>query len=90
MEFFVIDTGLEGHSDGTLQAHGPFPSQARAEHWIKTTAAADWINSCGCLRDGPRKEWGDDYHIVQVVRTVRPVPPTDIRMTLVDTSSITS
>lgn len=85
-QIWVLDTGTRGMSEGTIQAHGPYHTQERAEQWIKATSAADWIGSCGCLRTGgPPEDWGDEYIIVQVVRSVRPVPPSCVQMTLVDT-----
>ena len=87
-QFWVLDTGTQGESEGTIQAHGPYHTQERAERWIKKTSAADWISSCGCLRTGGApEEWGDEYIIVQVVRSVRPVPPSCVEMTLVDTEN---
>ena len=87
-QFWVIDTGTEGQSSGTIQAHGPYHTQARAEQWIKETSAEDWIGSCGCLRTGGAPEhWGAEYIIVQVVRRVRPVPPARVEMTLMDTEN---
>ena len=84
-QWWVIDTGTGGMSEVTFQAHGPFMSQGYAEQWIKNTSAEDWISSCGCLRTGGKPEdWGDEYIIVQVVRSVRPVPPSNVEMTLVD------
>jgi len=86
-QFWVLDTGMEGMSAGTLQAHGPYPTQGSAEQWIKDTAANDWLESCGCLRTGDPQNWGDEHIIVQVVRRVKPVPPTSVEMTLVDTEN---
>ena len=84
-QWWVLDTGMEGTSKGTIQGHGPYPTQDSAEQWIKDTSAEDWISSCGCLRTGGKPEdWGDEYIIVQVVRSVRPVPPSNVEMTLVD------
>jgi hypothetical protein len=88
-QWWVLDTGIEGMSERTIQAHGPYPTQNSAEQWIKDTSAEDWISSCGCLRTGGKPEcWGDEYIIVQVVRSVRPVPPTSVEMTLVDTANL--
>jgi hypothetical protein len=84
----VIDSGTDGMSEGTLTSHGPFDSQEQAEEWIKETSADDWIRSCGCLREGDREEWGDEYFVVQVVRSVRPVPPESVKMTLIDTANV--
>ena len=84
-EFWVIDTGIEGTTSGTLQAHGPYPTQVSAEQWLKDTSADDWLSSCGCLRTGDPQTWGDEYLIVQVVRKVKPVPPTKIEMKLEET-----
>lgn len=75
-------------SSGTIAAHGPFHSQSRAEEWLKDTSASDWLESCGCLRSGEPDTWGDEYHIVQVVRSVKPVPPSRVEMTLVDTANV--
>lgn len=87
-QFWVLDTGTPGQSEGTIQAHGPYHTQERAEQWIKETSAADWMSSCGCLRiGGPPEDWGDEYIIVQVVRSVRPVPPSCVEMTLMDTEN---
>lgn len=87
-QFWVLDTGTVGESQGTIQAHGPYHTQERAEQWIKETSADDWIGSCGCLRTGGAPEdWGDEYIIVQVVRSVRPVPPSCVEMTLMDTEN---
>lgn len=87
-QFWVLDTGTEGESVGTIQAHGPYHTQERAEQWIKETSADDWIGSCGCLRTGGApQDWGDEYIIVQVVRSVRPVPPSCVEMTLLDTEN---
>ncbi len=85
-QFWVIDTGTEG-MEGTLTSYGPFDSQERAEEWIKETSADDWVGSCGCLRTGDREDWGDEYFITQVVRSVRPVPPESVKMTLIDTAN---
>jgi len=84
LEFWVLDTAIEGSSKGTLEARGPFRSQAQAEQWIKETSASDWVGSCGCLRTGAPEKWGDVYVIAQAVRKVRPVPPTSVAMALVD------
>lgn len=87
-QFWVLDTGTAGMSESTIQAHGPYHTQERAERWIKETSAADWIGSYGCLRTGGAPEkWGDEYIIVQVVRSVRPVPPNFVEMTLLDTEN---
>lgn len=87
-QFWVLDTGTQGESAGTIQAHGPYHTQERAEQWIKETSADDWIGSCGCLRTGGApEEWGDEYIIVKVVRSVRPVPPSCVEMTLLDTEN---
>jgi hypothetical protein len=87
-QFWVLDTGTAGESEGTIQAHGPYHTQERAEQWIKETSAEDWIGSCGCLRTGGApQDWGDEYIIVQVVRSVRPVPPSCVEMTLMDTEN---
>lgn len=87
-QFWVLDTGTSGMSEGTIQAHGPYHTQERAEQWIKESSAADWLGSCGCLRTGGAPEdWGDEYIIVQVVRRVRPVPPSCVEMTLLDTEN---
>ena len=86
-QFWVLDTGTQGMSSGTLQAHGPYSTQASAEQWIKDTSANDWLESCGCLPTGDSEKWGDEYHIVQVVRSVRPVPPSCVEMTLLDTEN---
>jgi len=87
-QFWLLDTGTQGKSAGTIQAHGPYHTQERAERWIKETSAEDWIGSCGCLRTGGAlQDWGDEYLIVQVVRRVRPVPPSSIKMTLMDTEN---
>lgn len=87
-QFWVLDTGTQGELVGTIQAHGPYHTQKRAEQWIKETSADDWIGSCGCLRTGGAPEdWGDEYIIVQVVRSVRPVPPSCVEMTLLDTEN---
>jgi hypothetical protein len=79
--------GTEGSSASTLQAHGPFHTQDRAEQWIKDTSADFWLESCGCLRTGDPEKWGDEHIIVQVVRKVKPVPPSSVVMTLVDTEN---
>jgi hypothetical protein len=84
-QFWVLDTSIKGHSERTLQAHGPFTSQTEAEQWLKDTSADDWLSSCGCLRTGDPQTWGDEYLIVQVVRKVKPVPPTKIEMKLEET-----
>lgn len=90
-QFWVLDTGIEGQSTGTIQAHGPYHTQERAEQWIKETSAEDWVSSCGCLRTGgPPEEWGDEYIIVRVVRCVRPAPPVRVEMTLLDTENAQS
>lgn len=87
-QWWVLDTGSEGMSEHTLEAHGPFVSQGSAEQWIKDTSAEDWLSSCGCLRTGGKPEdWGDEYIIVRVMRRVRPVPPSNVEMTLRDTAS---
>ena len=86
-QFWVIDTGTAGMSANTLQAHGPFHTQERAEQWIKDTSADFWLESCGCLRTGDPEKWGDEHIIVQVVRKVKPVPPSSVVMTLVDTEN---
>jgi hypothetical protein len=86
-QFWVIDTAITGSSEGTLQASGPFHSQARAEQWIKETATNDWLGSCGCLRHGAPEDWGSEHIIAQVVRSVKPVPPSSVKMTLVDTAN---
>lgn len=87
-EFWALDTGTSGMSEGTIQAHGPYHTQEQAEQWIKETSAADWVGSCGCLRrDVQPEDWGDEYIIVQVVRRVRPVPPSCVEMTLLDTEN---
>jgi hypothetical protein len=87
-QFWVLDTGTQGQSSGTIQAHGPYQTQGRAEQWIKETSAADWVGSCGCLRTrGALQDWGDEYIIAQVVRSVRPVPPSCVEMTLLDTEN---
>jgi hypothetical protein len=83
----VLDAGTEGMSTGTLHAHGPFHTQDRAEQWIKDTSANDWLESCGCLRTGDPEKWGDEHIVVQVVRKVKPVPPSSVVMTLVDTEN---
>lgn len=87
-QFWVLDTGTEGSSASTLQAHGPFHTQDRAEQWIKDTSADFWMESCGCLRTGDPEKWGDEHIIVQVVRKVKPVPPSSVVMTLVDTENV--
>ena len=51
-QFWVLDTGTAGMSEGTIQAHGPYHTQERTEQWIKETSAEDWLGSCGCLRTG--------------------------------------
>ncbi len=84
-QFWILDTGTAGMSAGTLQAHGPYPTQVGAEQWLKDTSAEDWLSSCGCLRTGDPQAWGDEYIIVQVVRKVKPVPPTKIKMKLEET-----
>lgn len=86
-QFWVLDTGTAGMSSGTIAAHGPFHSQDRAEEWLKDISASDWLESCGCLRSGEPEAWGDEYHIVQVIRSVRPIPPSAVEMTLVDTAN---
>jgi len=86
-QFWVIESGTDDMSEGTLTSHGPFDSQEQAEEWIKETSADDWIRSCGCLREGDREEWGEEYFVVQVVRSVRPVPPESVKMTLIDTAN---
>jgi len=87
-EFWVLDTGIQGMSSGTIQARGPFSSQHAAEQWIADSSAEDWIESCGCLRTGEPENWGDVHTIVQVVRKVRPVPPSHVQMTLVDAETV--
>ena len=86
-QFWVIDTAISGNTVGTFQASGPFHSQARAEQWIKDTSASDWLEACGCLRSGAPEEWGSEHIIVQVVRSVKPVPPSSVEMTLMDTAN---
>jgi len=86
-QFWVIDTGCEGVSSGTLEAHGPFCSQSHAESYILNISEQDWLTSCGCLREGNPLEWGDTYIIVREVRSVKPVPPSSVEMTLVDTAN---
>jgi hypothetical protein len=83
-QFWVFDTQMVGQSKGTFSAMGPFDSQAHAEAFIVNMAAQDWINSCGCLREGNKEEWGSDHIIVKEVRYVRPVPPDTVEMTLQD------
>jgi len=87
-EFWVLDTGIQGMSFGTIQASGPFSSQHAAEQWVAESSAEDWIESCGCLRTGEPKDWGDVHIIVQVARKVKPVPPSRVQMTLVDTETV--
>lgn len=86
-QFWVLDTAISGMSEGTYQASGPFHSQAKAEQWVKNTSASDWLESCGCLRSGAPEEWGSEHIIVKVVRSVKPVPPSSVEMTLVDTAN---
>lgn len=42
---------------------------------------------CGCLRTGDPNEWGSTFIVVKTIRTVKPVPPTMVEMTLVDTAN---
>lgn len=82
--FWVIDTCMEGQSEDTSEARGPFTSQQEAEENIKRLSSGDWLTCCGCLREGDPQEWGSVHLIVQEVRRVRPVPPTHVVMTLRD------
>lgn len=81
-QYWILDTGTCGLSSGTLTASGPHVSQAAAEKWIRDTSASDWMESCGCLRQGEPETWGDAYIIVKEVRRVKPVPPVSVKMIL--------
>ena len=87
--FWVIDTEMEGYSEGTYSVMGPFVSQKHAEDFITNIAAQDWLTSCGCLRQPDSREtWGSHHIIVQEVRHVRPLPPATVAMTLEDVPPI--
>lgn len=85
--FWVLDTCMEGLSEETLSAVGPFGSVAHAEAFILNTSAQDWLTSCGCLRSGDPQTWGREHLIVKVVRRVVPVPPDHVEMTLQEVQS---
>lgn len=84
--YVVLDPSVQSNTSAeqTLQATGPFKSQEQAETWITESSGDDWLNCCGCLRDGPAEAWGSTHIITQVVRRVRPVPPSSVKMVLMD------
>lgn len=86
-QFWVLDAESEATTAGTIEAHGPFCSHHHAECYIRNISAQDWITMCGCLRTGDPNEWGSTFIVVKTIRTVKPVPPTMVEMTLVDTAN---
>jgi len=81
-QYWIIDTGIEGTSQGTFEARGPYTSVKSAETIILRETKLLWEDSCTCLKTDKTNPWCYPFHIMEVVKTV--LPQITAKVTLID------
>jgi hypothetical protein len=79
-QFWIIDTGLEGQSQGEFCASGPYPTRKAAEQYVLSETRLLFDSSGPHLQRKASLLWCNPLHIVQVVRTVQPTIRASIKL----------
>jgi len=81
--FWIIDTESPGERGPSKSAIGPFRSISDAEMWLRADAKETYLDSDKSLRDmADEHGWSAPQHIVEVRKTVTPVPSVKVTVRL--------
>jgi len=84
MKYWVLELESCGHSQGTKEARGPFPSLALAEKWIAEDCL-DVFSYSDSIKIGENPDWSGQMLILQEVKRVTPTPTVSCKIELKET-----
>ena len=79
-QFWIIDTGSPGESQGQFGASGPFPSQRSAEAHLVSETRDLWEDSGTSIQTEMERPWCEKQLIVEVVRAVIPAIRAQVKL----------
>lgn len=81
-KYWIIDLDGSGMTDGTRTAHGPFPSVAAAEKWLKEDAGESFAGFNEPQNLGAQLDWAAPVLIVEERKKLQQVPVVDFEIKL--------
>jgi hypothetical protein len=73
-KYWIIDLDGFGMTEVTKTAHGPFPSVAEAEKWLKAEAKESFASFNELEKLGPDHSWAAPVLIVEEKKRLQQVP----------------